>query len=286
MSAIAPSRVGECLAKLIAGEANAPSPATGGDLIKVLGVLQNNVERLSTEALLLCRASKSGDADAGTRLELYGPFLGRGILEICLTAALARLDPIRVLTLARYQVEMEQSARLTRTNLAVQWTGDLIAKREKNTPEEGQGPSSSKQGFDWAKNITPERIVRALIGGHLSELCLGEGFENLIANRDLFSSGLLDRFIDKTSTAQLLPRLAAMCDGKFSFWSKGIHSELLIDRRALFDSPTVITNLVETMFIASVVGVLTSLCHIAFAKFDAKECATHFNAVAAEIESF
>lgn len=222
----------------------------------VFWTLHENVFQTTRRVFGLITTSKAAEISA------YGPFLGRSILELGLTATLGRLDPLRLVALAKYQQNPASFDLGERNQLAVQWTGDLLAKKAKpsdalNEPNNEGGDAPQVKKIDWGKNNLPDKINRSLLGGHLGEFALKAAYLNF--QREQLPDDIAPPLLKSiTGPDQLIGNFASRADKLFSMWSKGTHAELLMPRDNYFDGDTVVDNLVKTL---DLVASLATLCH-------------------------
>lgn len=161
------------------------------------------------------------------------PSYGRNVLEASLTAILGRMDPFRLITV--YKVQSDASYDLgKRAQTAIEWSGDIIAK---SAPTNMWSFEKKKDAFD-----------RALLGNYIGDIVwkpafralndyLGEISVNSDWLAEILSLNEESNFEKAKSTAGRL----------FSSFSKGVHSECLIDINTILDVVT-LKSLVKDMF--------------------------------------
>ena len=93
---------------------------------------------------------------ADKRVTLFGPFLGRSLIELCVTALIARLDPFRVLLIREMQLRPGYTAG-TRLKSAIQWQGDVLQEKVSDM---------------WSAEKPAEKAGRALLGDYYGHLVL------------------------------------------------------------------------------------------------------------------
>ncbi|WP_139133013.1 hypothetical protein [Pandoraea sp. ISTKB] len=153
---------------------------------------------------------------------MYGPYLGRAYLETACTALLARLDPFRVLAAKRHQ-EATYYEFESRSKSGIQWSGDIVS------------PDKPPNQM-WAIN-TRENGCRSLFGPWTNEVIWIPAFERL--GDAIASSGVVHAWVSDLSSKQperFCAELRSNLEGLFSKFSKGVHSELLSNPQAVFDS--------------------------------------------------
>lgn len=156
------------------------------------------------------------------------PFYARTILEASGTALLARIDPFRVLSV--YKVQLSRNYDVTkRSNIALQWTGDIIAA---NKPKEDiWNPENKVSDYD-----------RALLGNHYGELFWKPGFLNVIDYISNYSDRQQSDWTNKLEQKEETPFFETAKTEAiklFSAFSKGVHYEFLVNTDSIYDATTV-----------------------------------------------
>ena len=189
----------------------------GGETATLLRDLQSRLIHLEVAAARL-RAGLASARD----VTLYGPYIGRAYLETATTTLLARMDPFRVLAAKRHQ-EADYYQAGERSKSAVQWSGDIVSPIK---------PTKHLWSVD-----TREVGCRSLLGAWAEEIVWIPAFEQF--GDAVAASGPMDDWItdlSKKSVDQFCKELRSSLEGLFSKFSKGVHSELLGQRAAMFDS--------------------------------------------------
>lgn len=162
------------------------------------------------------------------------PFYCRNILESVMTALLGRLDPFRLIIVYKVQSDSEYDLG-RRAQAAVEWTGDIIAKNG----------SKAKR---WCFENKLESFDRALLGNYLAEIVWKPAFVKMI---DYISEkGIESEWIYEMETMdenQNFDRMKSTAMRLFSSFSKGVHSECLVDSNILLDDVT-LKSLVVDLF--------------------------------------
>lgn len=158
---------------------------------------------------------------------LVSPFLIRSMIEVACTSLIARLDPFRILTLAKIQ---GQAAYDTTKKVAssIQWQGDIIATDGKVTNL-------------WQTSRKTENMTRALLGDYQDEVFWQPAFLRLLdhlqrnedAGRDAWLSNLIN--IDPL---QLVPQFRGIAGKIYSSASKGVHHEFVLSISSYYDNAT------------------------------------------------
>lgn len=173
------------------------------------------------------------------------PFLGRNVLESALTALLGRLDPFRLITV--YKVQSDASYDLgKKAESAVEWSGDILAK--------------SKKTNLWYFENKKESFDRALLGNHVGEILWKPAFRALndhIGSYSLsYDSDWLNEILTKTENANF-ERAKSDAGKLFSSFSKGVHSECLVEINSILDIVT-LKSLVKDMYkLCSTLGLVS-----------------------------
>lgn len=151
-------------------------------------------------------------------------FYGRNILESAHTALLGRIDPYRLITI--YKVQSDGNYDIgTRTLCAVEWTGDIISRKQANVVWESK---NKKDDFD-----------RALLGNYFGEVIWKKAFMKLtdyLEDKNIVS-GWLDDILNQDEYHNF-ERCKSESSRLFSSFSKGVHSESLVEIDVFFDNVT------------------------------------------------
>ncbi len=182
-------------------------------------------------------------------ISLYGPFIGRSILELGCTAIIGRLDPFRVLVLREFQRQSDYNISM-RNKISIQWQGDVVANQ--------------KTSNLWSdKNMT--EIKRTLVGDYYDHIFWRNAIDKLIDNvpsseggewfgqmRGIGGRGFCSSARDKIQTC-------------YSSLSKGLHHEFVIPPESLFDRSTVTDLIRDSLFVIASFGLaMTQIPHIPY----------------------
>jgi hypothetical protein len=130
-------------AKLVCGVTSC-----GGSFSGITSHLSSSIKSVISEILKL-------PTESPDRIALFGPFLGRSVLELTYTALLGRLDPFRLLVLREIQMQITAGNATTlgeRCQTAIQWSGDVR-------------PMKDGEGQDlWSSSKTMDKMNRSLFG--------------------------------------------------------------------------------------------------------------------------
>lgn len=223
------------------------SHSSGSPLTEIVEHLGTSLETLVEEITLLSTAS---DAGASRRAVLYGPFIGRSILEVSLTALIARLDPFRVLTLRTIQMQPTY-ARERRTRAAIQWTGDIMAE--------------GKVDKLWVSERDFSEMTRALFGDYQDYVFWQPAFERFIDTVPQDRGGEWMRSLRRIPPEGFLASMRRRFGEAFSECSKGVHHELLIPPQNLFTRDSVLSLLQRILEMTAMLSAVFNMCdHVAF----------------------
>ncbi|KRQ01285.1 hypothetical protein AOQ73_18190 [Bradyrhizobium pachyrhizi] len=147
----------------------------------------------------------------GANTSTLSPYIGRGLLEVSLTALLFRIDPFRGLTLMRFQTHNDFDHNRP-NQISIDWNGDLLA-------------DVAERDDIWKPKQKPEQVSRALLSPYTDEVIWQPAF---VAARDYMDGHAL-----RTAHPSVMARDPdAIINGirgearqLYSFWSKGIHGE-------------------------------------------------------------
>src|SRR5665213_1555243 len=113
-------------AKLVCGV-----PGSTGAFAEIATHLHASLKRVVSEIIKL-------PTESPDRIALYGPFLGRSVLELTYTTLVGRLDPFRLLVLREIQMRLPTTDITIlgeRCLTAIQWSGDIRPTQEGVNPE-------------------------------------------------------------------------------------------------------------------------------------------------------
>lgn len=202
----------------------------------IISNLSEKIKKLTT--LIIEYNWESGKANVDI------PFYCRNILESSLTAILGRIDPFRLIMV--YKVQADSSYDLgKRAQIAVEWTGDIVAK---NNPEQKL----------WQFDKKKESFDRALLSNHIGDIIWKPAFRKL--GDYIADNGYQSAWLDEIASYDEYHNFArAKADAMrlFSSFSKGVHSECLIDISLILDDLT-LKNLIKDLYKLCATLALTS----------------------------
>jgi hypothetical protein len=204
---------------------------------EVLSHLADNLDRLLAKSSALKKGSDVVD------IALYGPFLGRSIIEVSLTAIFARFDPFRVLAIRRSQMVPEFDMR-SRNPLAFNWSVDV------------QGEEKPK---DWAQKPNVKEIQRALLCKHFHDVFWQEAFTLVLDSVPVHRGAEWMSRLKKIYPEGFTTAMRTQADRLYTELSKGIHHEFVIPLVNQYDSATVGDLLMRCWELVAALGITT--CH-------------------------
>ncbi|WP_270644912.1 hypothetical protein [Merdimonas faecis] len=171
------------------------------------------------------------------------PFWGRNVLEASLTCLLGRVDPFRLITV--FKVQSDSSYDLgKKAQSAVEWSSDILAKnRDRNL---------------WSFENKKESFDRALLGNYVGEIIWKPGFRALsdyVGNRNIDSEWLNDILAESEDAN--FEKGKSMASRMFSSFSKGIHSECLVDVHTILDLVTLRSLIADTYKLCATLGLVS-----------------------------
>lgn len=177
------------------------------------------------------------------QMSLFGPYLGRALLEAGTTALVARIDPYRVLVTKKRQ--------------------------EQGTYRLGERDLS---GFSWKDDVMPDVIrepwsdsavkhantSRGLLGTYQSEFALLKAAEKIFDNAEEEDVGIWYPKLVRSDAIGLISSLRQSISQQYSSHSKGVHHELLINPEIIMDNDTIKSSLNDTLYSISTLALLVS----------------------------
>ena len=206
-------------------------------------------------------------SESDERVTLFGPLLGRSVLELSFTCIIGRLDPFRLLTLREFQMQASSSggdSLGSRSASAFQWNGDVK-------------PSEKEPEKLWEGDRSMSKVARSLLGNTYGDIFWKPAFnETLDAITDTHSGPWITE-IQGIEPDSFVVRTRTDCDRTYSTLSKGIHYEFIIPPGAIYDKTSVIVFVKDAIRLASRLALLshaTSTCQGKLALADALQSFT------------
>ncbi len=201
-----------------------------GELSEILSHLGNSIDVFMGQLEWL---AEQGDE----RVMVFGPFVGRSLLELSFTTIISRLDPFRVL----YLREMQRQASFdigVRRAASIQWQGDVLAR---------EVPASNL----WDHNRQFEKISRALLADYYGHIFWRTAFVQTLDTFEGDSGGEWLNELRNMEPERFIERMRAESTKLYSSLSKGIHPEFVIPPANLYDRATVASLLSDALRISS-----------------------------------
>lgn len=176
------------------------------------------------------------------RIALFGPFLGRSILELTYTAIVGRLDPFRLLVLREIQMRQPASDVTVlgeRCLTAIQWSGDIRPMKE------GENPDL------WSPTKTIDKVHRSLFGKYYEHIFWIPAFTTVVDSLTDAQQGAWFDELRKITPEGFTPRFRGDSDRTYSSLSKGIHHEFVIPHEKFYSPETVFELLKDAFRLAS-----------------------------------
>lgn len=224
------------LSDLICGSRGDPPPTPPPELLEILEHLRSSIDYLMDELRWLGEQPPQ-------RVAGLGPFIARALLEVAVTAIIARLDPMRVFVVRRIQEQPSYDTRVA-WKASIRWQGDVLAEKPKQL---------------WGPTLEYRDITRALLGDYYDEVIWRPAVGRL-----------LDAPLDSASSAWLADLRALTVDSFvarrrleisqiYSALSKGVHPEFVMPPGALYDRNTVRDLVDRTIHAIADIGLVSHL---------------------------
>lgn len=187
-------------------------------------------------------------------------FYARNILETSLTALLGRYDPFRVI--AVYKVQSLPNYEMgKRSKSAIEWSGDIIAK--------------SRPNILWDNDSSIDKFDRALLSNHNGDIIWKNGFSALSDYLDNNNSEWLAEIMNLTENANF-EKVKSVSAELFSNFSKGVHSEYLVDVSLMFDFVTIKTKIKDLFKLCASLGLVSHFIGIMKSNISVEDAITNF----------
>lgn len=247
--------VGEDLSRLVCGG----QPLAGSTLGEILGHSQTMVTALASELESLRREALTHTTEP-TRFALFGPFAGRSLLEVGLTAILGRLDPFRVLVLREMQMRPDYVPE-KRSLVSIQWSGDILADK--------------KVEDLWRIDRNIKDMTRALLGDYYEHLFWRKAFQVVLDGTSEDRGGDWMRELRRMEPDSFVSRMRQLTSSVYSSCSKGVHHEYVIPASGYYDVTTLSTILNDALKAVALLAFVANASadiHFQLPLADATEC--------------
>jgi hypothetical protein len=214
-------------------------PPEDGGIGEILDHLNVTLDRL------IVRTIKLREVDDQSDLALFGPVLGRALLEVAFTGILGRLDPFRILLVREFQ---KQSAYTIdkRSGVAINWQADIYG---------------DKVGDLWKADLHIKNVPRALLGSYYQEVFWREACQNLHDSVPYHRGGGWMSRLRLVEPESFASRMRGETEAIYSSYSKGVHHEFVISPAAYYDKVTIRTLLQRTFELIGIVALTANMCH-------------------------
>lgn len=188
-----------------------------------------------------------------SRFSLLGPFIGRSLLETCLTTLVGRIDPYRLLVLRHQQKNSDYNPSEKR-EISTKWTGDILASK---TPAPADLLNPDKKYSD---------ISRALLSDHYDILLWRPALIRILDTINSDSTMNWQSWISELQGIEddrFIGTYRSKISTLYSKLSKGIHHEFVIPPERIYDRETVVSMLRDTVQYCCIIGgVANAICHL------------------------
>lgn len=184
-------------------------------------------------------------------MALFGPFIGRSLLELGCTAIISRIDPFRILILR--QVQMQSSYNIGAQNrISIKWQGDVLGEKVK-----------FQQGENiWSINKDP---TRALLGDYYEHIYWRITLESMLDKVADNRGGDWFAKIRSIGSEGFCNSIRGELQRLYSTLSKGIHHEFVIPTTSVFDYDTISSAIRDCLYIISSLGfIINSISHLPY----------------------
>ncbi|MCY1033281.1 hypothetical protein OV207_17640 [Corallococcus sp. BB11-1] len=187
-----------------------------------------------------------GEQDS-ERVSMFGPFLGRSLLELAATALIGRLDPLRVLVVRQVQLQPEYDAAIPWKS-SIRWQGDVLA------PKKGQGDVlAPKKGSGlWGDALEYEKITKALLGDYYDHLLWRPALQQMLGGTTAGGRWIAE--LSALPPDSFVSRKREEIGRLYSALSKGIHHEFVLPPGTLYDRATVVDLVQRVIHLVADVG--------------------------------
>lgn len=246
--------VTEDLSRLICGSA-----AAGTDIGDILLHVGQCIDDVASEIRWL------GSQD-DRRMTMFGPFLGRSLLELAATALCGRLDPFRLLIIREVQSRSDYQIDVV-WNVSMRWQADVVVPKDK------------KENVDSLGNVQLEyeKMSKALLGGHYDTIVWRPAVQRMLDAAT--EKGVLIAGIAKDEPKSFIPLRRESIGRLYSAFSKGIHNEFVLPPGAKLDRSTVRDLLSKTVALVAELALVSHFTAHAYAPLTADEAFDTFNRI-------
>lgn len=240
------------LSKLLCGVL---TDAQNNDLDEILKHLSSSIDKIECEILQLNELSEE-------RRILFGPYLGRSLLEVGTTALISRLDPFRAMIVKEKQKQPDYQIDISHKS-SIRWQGDVLDKAV--TPL-------------WDdKNL--QSPTRAILGDYFKEMMFIKSAQTIIDDVTEESIGEWYNQIQRTDPRGLMASIRTAYTKLFSSLSKGVHHEMIVPAGTIYDKETINSLINETLYYVSTLALVASPIPFIYNKMALPDVYEHYKSV-------
>jgi hypothetical protein len=196
------------------------------------------------------------------QISMFGPFLGRSLLELSTTALIGRLDPLRLLVVRQIQNQPHYDTSV-RWKASIQWQGDVLA--------------GEKSKDLWNDKLDYERVSKAILGDPIDQLVWRPAFLRMRAASP--AGGAWMAQLAGIEAEAFVARKREEINRLYSTLSKGIHHEFVMRPGALYDRATVVDLVQRSVYAVASMGLISHyIPHVPFS-LGAKKAVEAFNRI-------
>ncbi len=233
-----------------------PTDSLGASEVgKILIHLQGTIDHVMDQLSWL-------GAQDDKRISLFGPFLGRSLLELSATALISRLDPLRILVVRQVQAQPSYHTNIP-WKAAIRWQGDVLAaKKVLNL---------------WGDELDYEKVTKALLGDYYDHLVWRPALQQLLGGTSGGGNWLAQ--LGAISYESFTTRKRDEIGRLYSSLSKGIHHEFVLPPGALYDRATVVDLVQRTIHEVADIGLVSHFVAHACASLKHTDAVEIFNRI-------
>jgi hypothetical protein len=220
----------------------------------VYQVLYDNITQLETRLWEL-------PLQPDQEITILGPFFARNMLETICTALVGRLDPFRLLYVK--EVQQRDGFNLgSRSNSAIAWFGDIF--------EAGLEAKDLKPDKMWNPNKKFGDVGRGLLGDYYGHIFWNPAYQLLLDETLEYSVDPIDYYrVSINSPDKFIKYIRQKASTLYSSLSKGVHSEIVVRPEIIYDKPTVLQLVSDTIELCAILCLViqkvdSSLCNLPF----------------------
>ncbi|WP_147451586.1 hypothetical protein [Corallococcus llansteffanensis] len=186
-----------------------------------LGQILSHIQ--STMDYVMTQISWLSEQDGG-RVSMFGPFLGRSLLELAATALVGRLDPLRLLVVRQVQAQPGYDTEIP-WKASIRWQGDVLS-------------GSKIQGL-WGSALEYEKVTKALLGDYYDHLIWRPAVQYMLGGGSQGGGNWFAQ-LGAISPDSFVNRKRDEIGRLYSSLSKGIHHEFVLPPGSRYDRATVV----------------------------------------------